>query len=570
MQGFRRPRRVGLTLVAAIAAALVTAGIAAAFNSGGNPGVTGPNTITWTGQGTTNGSVDTVQCDSNNTGYLVWILTVDGGSIQSDSTTPVLHLGGTGSGDYYTSNPSDNSSAHFVTPYFDPSGLTASADMNVLTTGKGSWNLVISHGCPGGPPPAGAPTLIKTASQNADTEYSWTINKAVDKSEIDVTPPNSATFNYTVTVSHDGGTIHYSDVTGDITVFNGNAGDILLDSVTDVLSDTTNCTVDTSGGLTIPAGGSADFPYTCGLTGYPGDYPNTTNTATITWSDQTLTDGTFLAGDSKDYTVPVDFTTSISDNCANVTDTFTTGSADQLGYVCVGDDPPASDLNGSNLASFSESYDGTSTFTFNYSRTIAPPTLGTCQTYDNKASFADNSTPQNTGDASKTVTVCNFNAPLTIGYWKTHMYQCPAHTKVGTNGCNNNGPFTSQFLGNTICTSVSCPSGVLVGTLGNYYADNTTKALAVFNANNCSNASTADSNAAGCLAAQLLGAELNVAHITNPCICPTIKSAIAALKAVGYNGPGSAITLLGSGYTRNDLITLKTALDNYNNGLGCP
>jgi hypothetical protein len=143
-------------LAAMLLIAGAIAGGALAFDSGNNPGTAGATTISWTGHGTTGGSLDTVQCDAKNDPnganqpYLLWILTTDGGSIQNDSTTPVLHLGGTGSGDYTTTNPSNNSAAHFVTPFFTLSGLTADASINVLTTGDGSWNLNISHGCPGG------------------------------------------------------------------------------------------------------------------------------------------------------------------------------------------------------------------------------------------------------------------------------------------------------------------------------------------------------------------------------------------------------------------------------------
>ena len=130
----------GAVLVAAVSAlTLTSAGAAFAFDSPGNPGTnnTGAQTITWTGQGATGGVVDSIQCDANNDPYLLWILTVDGGSIQNDATTPTLTLGGTGSGSFNTDNPSDQSAAHFVTPYFTPdSGLTASVAMNVLTTGS--------------------------------------------------------------------------------------------------------------------------------------------------------------------------------------------------------------------------------------------------------------------------------------------------------------------------------------------------------------------------------------------------------------------------------------------------
>src|SRR3954452_17740490 len=57
--------RRSATLVAAVSAVtLISAGTAFAFNSGDNPGATGPNTITWTGQGAANGVLDTTQCDA--------------------------------------------------------------------------------------------------------------------------------------------------------------------------------------------------------------------------------------------------------------------------------------------------------------------------------------------------------------------------------------------------------------------------------------------------------------------------------------------------------------------------
>jgi hypothetical protein len=160
-----------------------------------------------------------------------------------------------------------------------------------------------------------------------------------------------------------------------------------------------------------------------------------------------------------------------------------------------------------------------------------------------------------------------FPAPLTIGYWKTHMHLCVGKEKQGDNGCSTNGPFTVTYLNSTIC---SAPNTCKVGILGSYDATAEAAALGVFNANNCSNASLTDANAAACLAAQLLGAELNVKNGANPCICSTIKAANDALTAVKYAGPGKAITLSGSGYTRSSLIALKTSLDNYNNGNGCP
>ena len=139
------------------------------------------------------------------------------------------------------------------------------------------------------------------------------------------------------------------------------------------------------------------------------------------------------------------------------------------------------------------------------------------------------------------------------------MYQCAPRERTGTNGCNNNGPFTAAFLPQL---------------LGNYSVDTTAKALAVFNANNCSNAASSDNNASACLAAQLLGAKLNVANNGPSCIAATIAAADSFLinnvlknNVPGYIGPtGGPYTV----NTRAQAIALKDALDNYNKGLGCP
>ena len=64
---WRRRRRRATTVVAsATAIVLVSAGAALAFDSPGTPPGTGDQTITWTGQGTSNGQLDTSQCDAAN------------------------------------------------------------------------------------------------------------------------------------------------------------------------------------------------------------------------------------------------------------------------------------------------------------------------------------------------------------------------------------------------------------------------------------------------------------------------------------------------------------------------
>ena len=543
-----RSKVVGLvTVTAALAAVFVIAGPSAATTGG---------TLDWNHK---NGAT---ACAGTTTGTILWIFNPHSGAEPVSLDTTWAGTGFTGTQHDTTWQQMGSGSWHLTIQI--PSGDTF-ADLTGATltyTGDLGDNPILTiSGCNegggGGPPPAAAPDISKTAAQN--THFAWGITKAVDKSEIDVVPGTSATFHYTVKLTGTGTT---GDVTGQITVFNNAGGDIDLATLTDQLSDGTDCTVDTSQNptLTIPANGTYVFDYSCGLSAAPTDAPGTTNTVTMTWDDQLLSDNTELSAGTDFDTVPVDFT--VSDNCATAIDTFNSGSADALGTYCA--DDGSADTTGVNLGNFARSYTAP-TWTITYSRTVNAPALGTCVEYDNRAEFTDNSTPPVSDHADASATVCAFNSPLTIGYWKNHMSLCGPKVKTGTNGCNTNGPFTSQFLGRTICSG-SC----VVGKLSSLYsADTTTKALAVFNANNCANASTSNANAAACLAAQLLGAELNVGNVANPCICDTINQAIAFLTAVGYNGPGNAVTFNAT-HTRAQAIALKTALDNYNNGLGCP
>jgi hypothetical protein len=244
-------------------------------------------------------------------------------------------------------------------------------------------------------PAAAAPTIVKDAAGAYDNSFAWAIDKSVDKTTIKQVG-GTATFNYTVSVSYDGGTISNVTVGGTIKVFDGNLDaqnntvPIDIDSVTDVLSDTTVCTV-TNGGPQTLTTFETDFAYTCALNGVPQSALD--NTATVTWSDQFLSDGSFLGGDSRDFTFPgVNFTADAIDECINVTDTYN----GTLGTACVGDANPT---------------------TYNYSRgiTVAPG----CANYENTASFISNDTAA-PGSDSQTVTVCgpSQTSALTIGFWK--------------------------------------------------------------------------------------------------------------------------------------------------------
>jgi len=147
---------------------------------------------------------------------------------------------------------------------------------------------------------------------------------------------------------------------------------------------------------------------------------------------------------------------------------------------------------------------------------------------------------------TKTCTIVNNDiAPrLTQGYWKTHAAQ----------------------------TTVLLPQ-----KLGNYDVATFAQATAVFNKTNCS--STKPNDAVGCLAGQLLAAELNLANGASPCIQPTVNKATSFLKGgtvtvggttatgVNYVGPSGTYTLTAQ--QRAIAVALASALDAYNQNKSC-
>jgi hypothetical protein len=152
-----------------------------------------------------------------------------------------------------------------------------------------------------------------------------------------------------------------------------------------------------------------------------------------------------------------------------------------------------------------------------------------------------------------------FSAPLTPGYWKNHLALTGTTGCSGLpsgTGCSSNGPFTKTYLPKS---------------LGNYQVDTILKAAQVFALMNCSNTgsnSAQNQNAVGCLAGHLLATELNLANGSDPCIQATVDAANTFLISIGYVGPSGNYTGL-TATQRATAISLKTTLDNYNNGGGC-
>jgi hypothetical protein len=295
-------------------------------------------------------------------------------------------------------------------------------------------------------------TITKDANGAYDNSYIWAISKSVDKTTVKQVG-GSATFNYTVTVSHDGGTVSNVTVNGTITIFNPNEDadhntiPVDIDGVTDTLSDGTVCTI-TNGGAQTLTQPETFFAYSCVLSGLPqGELDNT---AKVTWSDQFLDNGALLDGYFADFTfMSISFAENTIDECVNVTDSY----AGTLGTVCVGDANPTS---------------------FTYPRTIS--VIPGCASYDNTATFTTNDTGA-TGSASQTVTVCGpvKTGALTIGFWKNtngnsliSNYCAPSgKTSLATylstlGGTLNNGPF-KDAAGKSCSQLVTYVNGILSG-----------------------------------------------------------------------------------------------------------
>ena len=278
-------------------------------------------------------------------------------------------------------------------------------------------------------------TITKDASGAYDNMFTWLIGKDVDKTLVKQVGGN-ATFNYTVTVTHDGGTISNVNVSGTISVFNPNVDDqnntipVSGVDVTDTLSDGTVCDVLGGTGVTLTEF-ETHFAYSCDLSGLPQGQLD--NTASVSWPEQFLDNGTLLDAGSADFTFSdISFTENAIDECANVTDSY----AGALGTVCVGDANPTS---------------------FTYSRTIAVPASG-CVSYDNTATFTTNDTGA-TGSDSETVTVCGpaRTGALTMGFWQNKNGQGIIKGGASLSGVCKSGTWLRQYAPfQDLSTTASC------------------------------------------------------------------------------------------------------------------
>ena len=214
----------------------------------------------------------------------------------------------------------------------------------------------------------------------------WQVDKSADVVSHNVPVGGAATFDYTVSVTHDDGAPSW-EVSGQLTVENPNSGDVTDVVVSNAVDDPNATCVVVGESSTIPANGSAVFDYSCSYSAAPAS-SSQTSTATISWPGQTLADSSSLAAGSASTSATVVWggSPAILGGNADVFDSL----VGYLGSITFTDPSPV-------------------TYTYPYTFSDAPPG---CASYDNTAVVGEEVTEFASDTAS--VRVCAGGSDLTV------------------------------------------------------------------------------------------------------------------------------------------------------------
>ncbi|HYI21311.1 MAG TPA: hypothetical protein VEX62_01625, partial [Candidatus Limnocylindrales bacterium] len=195
--------------------------------------------------------------------------------------------------------------------WYDYSPAGSQGDDNLITPADGRRGISHVSFCyvPGGADAAADLTVEKTAVPAFTRTFDWTIDKSADTATVySAGGGESSEVEYTITVTKLAGVDSAWSVSGSITVTNPNPllDDVLLTGVTDSVNNGGVCTVDTTGGLTVPGGGTKSYPYSCSYAAAPSPAAGK-NTATVSWGAQTLASGAELAASSASFDKTFDF-----------------------------------------------------------------------------------------------------------------------------------------------------------------------------------------------------------------------------------------------------------------------
>lgn len=359
-------------------------------------------------------------------------------------------------------------------------------------------------------------TVNMTAQPSLTRTYHWTIEKSVGTPTVTLKAGETATVEYSVTVSTTGFTDSNWAVAGDVSF---SSDPTITIGGLSVFATPPGVTVPQTPG-TVTGCTPSPFPITL-VSGLVCEYeiglPNANPGDAHAIADVDVPPG------GRHVMAPFDFSTATVnqvDECVNVTDTM----AGNLGTVCVGDSPK----------------------TFTYEKTIGPYSGCGEHTVNNTATFVTNDTGA-TGSAGASVGVtvlCDGGCTRTIGYWKTHA------------GLKKQADVVSALL------------PIWLGTAGGAKSVNvTTNTLAVqlLEMNGTNNVHDA-SNGINKLYAQLLGAKLNVASGAGTASIASVIAAADAFLATHNTLDWASLTAA----QQTQVLSWMTSLDNYNNGLVGP
>ena len=244
--------------------------------------------------------------------------------------------------------------------------LTASAD---AIHAPNFGNHFTEETCTANCDPLHPLTASKTATPHFNRTFTWTIAKVVDQTRYDLVAGEPATFNYTVTVTHDAGTDSGFSAAGVIAVTNPNSVDVAGVTVIDSLEA---CTItDDHEGVTIGANSTRSFNYSCDWDGNPG---SVVNVATVEVSG-----GATVSAPG----ATIDFAT-VTPHLVDASVTVADALAVEAPWTLTSDDA--------------------SPTTFEYSKVVTAPS-GTCTTVENTATFTT-SDSKTQDSASRQVKVC--------------------------------------------------------------------------------------------------------------------------------------------------------------------
>lgn len=263
--------------------------------------------------------------------------------------------------------------------------------------------------------------VSKTAGTTFERKYTWGIDKSSGISSLTLSPGQTVTVPYSVTVNVTGQVDGQFFVGGGIRVSNPAPMAAVIDGVSDVVSG------GIAAGVTCPV----SFPYTLGAgetlnCSYGAALPDASdrlNTATAVQQNYAYApDGSTVPAGTSSYsgTAAVSFGSagmSEVDECVAVADSL----YGDLGVVCKSDSPK----------------------TFNYTLTVGE--FGTCGQYSiqNTAAFTTNDSGA-TGSDRWVIDVsvpCVSGCSLTPGYWKTHSSYGPAPYDETWAQIGENSPF---------------------------------------------------------------------------------------------------------------------------------